>query len=368
MPNRKMISCLSATALLLAGCAAGGAGPGPTATVVAQGTAAGPAASASGCVVGVSWNSATGRFLAWDAPAVKDAVTAAGATYLETDALSSAATQATDVERLISSGATVLIILAQNGTAIETSVAKARAHHIPVIAYDRLIDDPSALYMTFDNVEVGRMQARALLAAVPKGRYAFIKGDKDDANSDFVRAGQAEVLAAAVKSGAIRNVGETYTKDWAGDLAMVEMELFLAANHNKVDAVLAQNDNLAIGVRDALAAHRLDGTAVMSGQDGDEAGLNAVARGDQTVDVWKDARVLGRAAGEAAVGLCGGGTIAGAPGVAPFTTPSGGTVSSVLLAPLAVTKDNLDEVLDAGWITTEVLCEGVAAASVAACP
>ena len=89
----------------------------------------------------------------------------------------------------------------------------------------------------------------------------------------------------------------------------------------------------------------------MSGQDGDAAALNRVALGTQTVDVWKDARMLGKAAGEAAVQLCAGTTVDKITGAAPFTTPGGNTLSSILLKPIPITKDNLNVVLDAGWIT-----------------
>src|SRR5207247_7454759 len=147
--------------------------------------------AAAGCVVGVSWNNYTEeRWAKWDEPAIKAALAAAGATYVSNDAKSSAETQASNVENLISqSKAKVLIILAQDGTAIKASVAKATAAGIPVIAYDRLIEDPAVFYATFDNVEVGRMQAREVFKAVPKGNYAFIMGNKADANADFLRGG-----------------------------------------------------------------------------------------------------------------------------------------------------------------------------------
>ena len=78
--------------------------------------------------------------------------------------------------------------------------------------------------------------------------------------------------------------------------------------------------------------------------------LNRVALGTQTVDVWKDARELGTAAGEAAVALCANPDPASVAGTAPFTTPGGNEVSSILLEPIPITQDNLDVVLDAGWI------------------
>ena len=191
----------------------------------------------------------------------------------EADATSSAEQQTSDIESLVSRGARVLIVVAQDGTAVKPAVADAIKRGVQVIAYDRLIDDPKTLYVSFDNVEVGRMQARAVLAAKPAGNYAFIKGDRGDANADFLRAGQEEIIGPALKSGAIRNVGETYTDNWNAPTARMAMEQILTDSKGKVDAVLAENDGLAEGVINALADHRLAGKVALSGEDGDMVGL-----------------------------------------------------------------------------------------------
>ena len=155
---------------------------------------------------------------------MKSTIEAGGGKYISNDAKSSAETQASNVENLISQGANVLIILAQDGTAIKPSVATAVANGIPVVAYDRLIEDPSVLYLTFDNIEVGRMQAREIFGAVPKGNYIIIKGNKADANADFLRSGYEEIIGAAVKSGDIKIVGESYTDNWDAWKAQTETE------------------------------------------------------------------------------------------------------------------------------------------------
>ena len=223
------------------------------------------AQQASNCVVGVSWNNfQEERWAKWDEPAIKEALAAGGASYISNDAKSSAETQASNVENLIAQGANVLIILAQDGTAIKPSVASAVAQGIPVIAYDRLIEDPQVLYITFDNVEVGRMQARAVMGQQPQGNYVIIKGNKADANADFLRGGYQDVIGSAVNSGAIKIVGETYTDNWDPSKAQTEMEQFLTQNENKVDAVLAQNDGMAGGVVSALAAQGLAGRVPVS--------------------------------------------------------------------------------------------------------
>src|SRR5690242_18115678 len=169
-------------------------------------------ANQAGCTVGVSWNNyQEERWAKWDEPAIQAAVAAGGGTYISNDAKSSAETQASNVENLISQGANVLIILAQDGTAIKPSVAAAISQGIPVIAYDRLIEDQQALYITFDNVEVGRAEARAVFGAQPNGNYSIIKGSSADANADVVRGWYEEIIGNALSSGDIKVVGETYT-------------------------------------------------------------------------------------------------------------------------------------------------------------
>jgi D-xylose transport system substrate-binding protein len=338
-----------------------------TAAAGAATTAAGAAAGGD-CVVGVSWNNyQEERWAKWDEPALKAAIEAGGGTYVSNDAKSSAETQATNVENLISQGADVLIILAQDGTAILPSVSTALEQGIPVIGYDRLIEDEGALYITFDNVEVGRMEAQEVFAAVPKGNYIIIKGNKADANADFLRAGYEEVIGDAVKAGDIKIVGETYTDNWDPAKAQTETEQFLTAASNDVQAVLSENDGMAGGVVAALAAQGLAGKVPVSGQDGDQAALNRVALGTQTVSVWKDARELGTSAGEAAVALCKDGDVTKVAGTAPFSSPGGNELTSILLKPIPITKDNLDVVIDAGWTTKDNVCQGVAAGSVPAC-
>jgi D-xylose transport system substrate-binding protein len=318
--------------------------------------------------VGVSWNNYNEeRWAKWDEPAIKEALDAGGASYISTDAGSSAEQQLADVENLISQGADALIILAQDGEAIRPAVQSALEQGIPVIAYDRLIEDPGALYITFDNVEVGRLQAAAVFEQVPEGNYVFIKGNSADANADFVHSGQLEVLQDALDSGAIVNVGESYTDNWDPANAQTEMEQFLTDNNNDIQAVVSSNDGMAGGAVAALEAQGLAGQVAVSGQDGDLAALNRVALGTQTVSVWKDARELGKAAGEAAVLLAQGTALADIPNTVQFDSPGGNSMTSILLTPIAITKDNLNVVVDAGWITTDDLCQGVEAGTVDAC-
>jgi D-xylose transport system substrate-binding protein len=359
--RRKLWALLALSVLVFAACGdddGDGDGGGGTTGTTAEGD----------ITVGVSWNNYNEeRWALWDEPAIQAALDAGGAEYISTDAGSSAEQQLADVENLISQGADALIILAQDGEAILPAVASALEQGIPVVAYDRLIEDPGALYITFDNVEVGRLQASAVFEQVPSGNYVFIKGNSADANTDFVHSGQLEVLQEAIDAGDVVNVGESYTDNWDPAVAQTNMEQFLTENNNEVDAVVASNDGMAGGVVAALEAQGLAGQVAVSGQDGDQAALNRVALGTQTVSVWKDARELGTAAGEAAVLLAQGTPLEEIPETLIFDSPGGNQMTSILLTPIPITQDNLDVVVDAGWISTDELCQGVEAGAVAVC-
>ncbi|WP_412105093.1 D-xylose ABC transporter substrate-binding protein [Sulfitobacter sp. D35] len=325
---------------------------------VAMAAALGTGAYAQDLTVGVSWSNFQEERWKTDEAAIVAALEAAGAEYVSSDAQSSSAKQLSDIESLIAQGVDALIILAQDSQAIGPAVQAAADEGIPVVGYDRLIEDPRAFYLTFDNVEVGRMQARAVLEAAPEGNYVMIKGSPTDPNADFLRGGQQEVLQEAVDSGAITIVGEAYTDGWLPANAQRNMEQILTAQANEVDAVVASNDGTAGGVVAALTAQGMDGIPV-SGQDGDHAALNRIAQGTQTVSVWKDARDLGKAAGEIAVSMAQGTEMSAVEGAQEWTSPGGTTLWARFLEPVPVTKDNLSAVVDAGWISQEDLCQGV---------
>ena len=325
-------------------------------------------AQAKGPVVGVSWSNFQEERWKTDEAAIKAAVEKAGGTYVSADAQSSPSKQLTDIESLISRGAKALIVLAQDADAVRPAVERAIAEGIPVVGYDRLIEIPQVFYLTFDNVEVGRLQARDVFKLKPEGNYAFIKGSGSDPNANFLFQGSMEVLKGAIDSGKIKNVGEAYTDGWLPANAQRNMEQFLTKNNNKIDAVIAANDGTAGGAIAALAAQGLAGSVPVSGQDADKAALNRVALGTQSVTVFKDARELGRNAAEIAIQLAGGKKLAEIQGAKPWNLgPKKQNMTALFLTPVAITKDNLDVVINAGWASKDVVCQGVKAGSVKAC-
>ena len=356
-----------------------------------DGAGATDGATTTECTVGVSWNNfEQPRWAATDQPNIQQVVEDAGGTYIDADATNSNEQQLTDVDQLISQGANVLIVLAQDQNAILPALQQAKDNGIPVIAYDRLIEDPEVLYITFNNIGVGEAEAEAILEAVPTGNYVLIKGDPGDPNAstflpqgwdnaglkDKVDAGEITIL-----NGPESGEGEwpadygTYTDEWDTQTAQENMEAIIdaaEADGETIDAILAENDSTALGVVAALEAKSY-GYPPLSGQDGDPANLNNVALGKQYVDVWKNSNELGKAAGQAAVQLCEGTAIeeivievdesvAPLDGNSPvdFETPGGNTVKSIILQPTPIVAEDLNLVTEAGWYATkDDICAGV---------
>jgi len=329
------------------------------------------------CSVGVSWNNfQQPRWAATDKPNIEKAVKDGGGTYADFDANLDSLQQKTDVETLINQGADVIILLAQDEDAGKSALEVAKNANVPVIAYDRLIEDASVLYITFNNVGVGAAEAKAILDKVPEGNYVLIKGDPGDPNaSKFLPQGWDEAgLKAAVDSGKVTIIADQYTDAWSTQTAQDNMEAIIDkanADGVTIDAVLAENDSTALGVVAALQAKNYEIVPV-SGQDGDPANLQNLAAGLQYVDVWKNSNELGKAAGQAALQLCADPdltkvTVNVDASVAPlagnkaaqFTTPDGNSVTSVILQPTPLLAADLQKVIDGGWITKEELCKKV---------
>jgi D-xylose transport system substrate-binding protein len=340
----------------------------------------------------VSWNNfQQPRWAAHDKPNIQKTVEAGGGTYIDADANLVNEQQLSDIDTLISKGAKVLILLAQDNKAVLPGLKKAQDAGIPVIAYDRLIEDPNILYITFDNVLVGKAEADAVIKKVPKGNYVLIKGDPGDPNaSTFLPSGWDQAgLKDKVASGDIKVLNGpdgTFTDAWKTEKAQSNMEAIIdkaVSDGTKIDAILAENDSTALGVVGALTGKSY-GYPPLSGQDGDPANLNNVAQGKQYVDVFKNANELGKAAGAAALKLCADPKTLGLTlpdglvdaSVAPtagltaqdFKTPGGTTVKSLILQPTPLTADTLQTAVDAGQISKADLCKGVDAATApAAC-
>lgn len=261
-----------------------------------------------------------------------------GAEVIVEAANSDADEQLRQAEKLINQGVQVLVVVPQDGELAAEIVNKAHAAGVKVIAYDRLIKNSELdRYVSFDNVEVGRLQARGVLDKVSKGKFAYIGGSETDNNAFLVKQGSMEVLQPLVEAGDIEIVLNTFTPNWQPDLAYKTMKDFLAAG-GQVDAVVAANDGTAYGVIRALDEKGLAGKVPVSGQDAELSAVRRLIAGTQTVTVYKPISMLAVKAAEMAVALAN-----GQPDETNNAVNNGAIeVPSYLIAPLAVTSENVD--------------------------
>lgn len=316
-------------------------------------------AAAGQDTVGVSWRYFQDERWKIDEAAMKSVFDKAGVSYVGIDAQGDPQKQAADIESLIARGVKVLVVVAQDAKAIIPVIDEAKRNNIAVIAYDAPIDTGDVLYTSFDNVAVGRVMGEALLKVVPKGNYVAMDGDPAQTILQVFKSGQMQAIQPAIDRGDIKIVAQQNVEQWKPDVAQALMEQVLTATDNKVDAVLAMNDSIANGVAAALASQDLLGKVAVSGQDGDKNVLNRIAKGEQTMTVWKDANALGLVAAKAAVEMIKGTKIDAVSGVKPGKTSTGTSQPSIILDPVAITRDNLDLVVKSGWIAKDALCKGV---------
>ncbi len=216
------------------------------------------------------------------------------------------------IENMALQGVNVIIIIAEDGAAAATAVDEAVKSGVKCIAYDRLIKSTNiSAYISFDNTEVGRAEARGVIKVVDHGNFMLLGGSPTDNNAVLVRNGQMEVLKPLIDSGKFKIVADQWVDNWDPPTATKIMENVLTAQHNKIDAVVASNDGTALGALQAMKAQGLAGTVPISGQDATAAGCNSIVRGEQTVTVYKDVRLLSPMAIDMAIKLAKGQQIEG---------------------------------------------------------
>lgn len=284
---------------------------------------------------------------------------AAGYDVLVQEANHDAKLQNDQIKNMVTQGAKVIIAVAEDGDALATAVDEVAKKGVQVIAYDRLIKSAAiAAYVSFDNVDVGRNQAKGVLAVKDSGRFVLLGGSPTDNNAHLFRKGQMEVLQPLIDKKQITVVADQWVENWDPANAKKLMENILTATGKKFDAVVASNDGTALGALEAMKTVGLAGSTPISGQDATEAGCNSIARGELTVTILKDTRKLTPLACDLAIKLAKGEKIADlAPtSLAELTGDAAktGTVPCKFLQVFQVTKENLKAlVVDSGFQTYE---------------
>ncbi|MGW6927688.1 substrate-binding domain-containing protein [Streptomyces sp. NPDC054950] len=266
------------------------------------------------------------------------------------------ALQQEQMDSMITKGVDAIVLVAVDARSLGPAVTKAQKADIPVISYDRLAEGPISGYVSFDGKEVGRLQGRALLKAmgdkVPGAEIVMMNGDPSDPNTKSFQDGALSVLDGKVK------IGKAYdTLQWRREAAHMNMSGAIAAlGVESIDGVYAANDGLAAGSISALKANKVDPLPPVTGQDAELSALRRIVGGDQYMTVFKPFAPEAAAGGAMAVAAARGESL-GQVATAEVPTSGGEAVAAVLLTPVSVTVDNIeDTVVKDGLHTVRQIC------------
>ncbi len=383
---------LAASALVLAGCAGGGAGAskddGATAesgedTVVAEGECG------EGMIVGVAMPTQTSERWIADGEAVKAGLESAGYTVDLQFANDDIPTQTQQIDQMITNGADVLVVASIDGTALSSQLDAAGAAGIPVVSYDRLIRDNGNVdfYVSFDNFLVGVAQGTALLyglglvdingepaADAPEGpmNIELFAGSPDDNNAGFFFDGAMSVIQPKIDDGTlVVKSGQTAfdqvaTLRWSQEAAQKRMEDLLSSTYSdgaELAGVLSPFDGISRGVITALQGVGLgptiaEGLPIVTGQDAEVASIKLINEDIQQSTIFKDTRKLADRSVEVVQDLaCG-----RSPEANNTEDYDNGikVVPSYLLDVVTIYKDNIEEeIIESGYLTAEEVESGV---------
>jgi D-xylose transport system substrate-binding protein len=275
--------------------------------------------------------------------------------------------QAQQAETALTQGANVLVLGAADAASAGTIVDEAKAKGVPTIDYDRLSGGPVAYLVSFDAIQVGELQGRALVDAMkragdPAGsKIVMINGDTSGAQAKLFKQGARSVIE---QSGF--TVGAEYdTTGWSPDTATTEMgQAITKVGKDKIKGVYVANDTMSGAAINAMQQAGMSPLPPVTGQDAATDGLQRVLLGTQTMTVYKALKREAADAAVAAIALASGQQKPTA--TATQTNSAGTAIPADLLTPVAVTADNIKTTVIAdGFVTAAALCSGAVKAACA---
>jgi D-xylose transport system substrate-binding protein len=349
---KRIIGTAVAAAVLLTGCGGG----------TTKGSTSGAAAAAAKDVV-IGWiapdATSSTRWDTQDRPAFEAAVNklAPGAKVLSSTASSDQA-MLQQAESAITQGAQVIVINPITAEGSIPVVDLAKRNHVAVVSYEGLIAKSKIDgYITFNNLEVGRLQAQYIVDHAKKdASIAVMNGAQVCEACIAFKTGAHKVFDPLAKSGALKIGYEADTPEWLTANAQAQTEQALTKLGDHVDAILAANDGLAQGVIAALKARKLNGHVVVTGQDATIPGLQEILLGNQTMTVYKDLHKQAQAAAKAAVALAMGKK--DETGLTDSYDNGGNKIPALFLTPVALDRSNIKQVFDDGFVTKAQVCTG----------
>jgi D-xylose transport system substrate-binding protein len=304
------------------------------------------------------WETADRKYL-------QEAFQAAGVKYDIQNAQGDKSAFQTIADQMITNGATVLMIVNLDSGTGKAVLDKAKSQGVATIDYDRLtLGGGAQYYVSFDNTVVGKLQGEGLVKcltdkAVTKPVVAELNGSPTDNNATLFKNGYDSVLKPKYDSGDYVKGPDQSVPDWDNAQAATIFEQMLTQKPD-IAGVLAANDGLGNAAISVLKKQQLNGKVPVTGQDATVQGLQNILVGDQCMTVYKAIKKEAQAASDLAISLAKGEKKAVDGKVTDPTSKA--EVPSVLLTPVAITKDTVKDVVTDGFVTAADLCTGAFAA------
>jgi D-xylose transport system substrate-binding protein len=302
------------------------------------------------------------RWETQDRPRLAAAFTRLGDTYSIVNAEGSASTQLNQAQQCLTNGAKVLLLVnldSGSGAQIEKMAVAAKAQ---VVDYDRLtLKGHESYYVSFNNVSVGKLQGQGLVKCLKaSGEYsqhpvvAELNGAPTDNNATLFAQGYNSVLNPLYKNGTFKKGPNQSVPQWDNQQALTIFQGMLTKTSNNIQAVLSANDGLGGAAIQALKTAGLKPIPV-TGQDATAAGVQEILAGWQCMTVYKSIKAEASAAATVADGI-----LHGKPINTNGQTTNDGTrnVPSVLLTPVAITKNNWTLLISDGFLKKSDVCTG----------
>jgi len=333
-----------------------------SAVVVAAATAGSSKQAAGGQVCVLMPDTATSiRWVHYDVPALKAEFKKAGVTAQFYNADADAQKQISQANQCLGNGAKVIIEVALDAGSAATIEKTALAKGVPSIDYDRqVIGGVAKIYDSFDGKAVGVLQGQGVINGLKaSGKYsqhpvvAEVNGGSEDANAHLFKSGYDKVLGPLYKNGTFKKGPDQFVPGWDNQKAATIFDQMLVKTGNKIDGVAAANDGIANSVVADLKAHGLK-PIPLSGQDATAQGFQNIISGWQTMTVWKDTRVLAKAAAKSAVQLLKGQAL-----TTTGTVPNGKLKEKAfIIPPVSLDKKNWTKIYTSGFLKKSDICTG----------
>jgi len=283
--------------------------------------------------------------------------------------------QQTQVDAMLSQGACILVVAPYDAQSAVAIVTKAKAQHVPVVAYDRLIPTKSlTAYVSFDGVQVGKVQGQYIADNYQKyvtqngnNNAAFIDGSQTDNNALLFKQGLHDVVDPLIQSNKLKNTYEQFT-DWTAPVAQQDINAALSRNNNKLAVAYVANDDMANSVIAALKVVHLDGKVLVTGQDASLQAITNILNGEQAMTVYKPYKQEASKTAEVVAAISNGQAVTSVSGGTTMDSGDGGKVPAYLLNPIAVDKSNVKSTIIAdNFYTAEQVCKGVPKGTAGVC-